>query len=95
VSGSPAAVVRGRERVFVQIGDGCYQLTVASLGLKFTIDRLRRESHALHGELTVECNLAGARTNDGYLPAGDLNVSSVDARHKRAKVFADGKMSGP
>ena len=53
------------DRRFYAIGDDSYQLTVASLGIQLTIDRLRRDRHELIGELTVACDLAGAQTVAG------------------------------
>jgi hypothetical protein len=81
-------VVRGEERTFCQVGEGSYQLTVKSLGIQFTIDRLRRRSHELVGELAVSCELAPARAIDGFLSVADLNLSSAQARGQRAKLLA-------
>ena len=81
-------VVRGEERTFCQVGDGSYQLTVRSLGIQFTVDRLRRERHELIGELAVACALAPSRAVDGYLSIADMNLSSAHARNTRAKLLA-------
>jgi hypothetical protein len=90
VTTQPAiAVVRGREREFRQIADGCYQLTILSLGIQLTIDRLRRKDHDLIGELTVACDLAGAKTIDGFLPTDNINLSSAQARWRHAKLLAE------
>jgi len=84
VSTSPV-LVRGREREFSQVGDGHYRLGVISLGVKLDVERLRRERHELVGELTVACDIPGAKTVDGILSVADWNLSSADARWKRAK----------
>jgi len=83
------ARTRGEDRTFCQIGDGAYQLTIASLGLQYTIDRLRRERHELIGELAVGCDLKGARTVDGMLSIADWNLSSAQGRSTRAKLLAE------
>lgn len=80
---------RGREHEFCQVGDDCFRLSILSLGIQLTVDRLRRDRHELIGELSVACDLPGAKTIGGYLPIGDLNLSSVQARYARAKLFAE------
>lgn len=90
----PVGVLRGREREFCQVGDARYRLTALSLGIQLDLDRVRYERNQWIGELTVFCDLSGAKTiqtNDG-LPALsilDWNLSSDDARWKRAKLLAD------
>lgn len=75
-------------REFEKVGEG-YRLTVPGLGLELCVDRLRRESHALVGELAVRCRLPGARTvGDGLLSVSDLNLSSQRARSDRARFLA-------
>lgn len=83
------SVVRGREREFCQVGDGSYQLTILSLGIQFTVDRLRRDRQELIGELAVACDLPGAHVIDGYLSVADFNLSSAHARTTRAKLLAE------
>lgn len=73
---------------FTRIGEGHYRLDVREVGMVLDINRLRRESEALVGELVVRCNLPGAATYEGILSAGDLNLSSVRARQDRAKYLA-------
>jgi hypothetical protein len=55
----------------------------------FILDRLRRRSDELWGELTTKCSLPGARTVNGVLAVADLNLSSQRARQDRAKYLAD------
>lgn len=87
---TPAAADRGSHaRTFRQVGDGSYELTVLSLGIQLTVDRLRRERHELIGELAVACDLAGAHTIDGFISVADFNLSSAQARVTRAKLLAD------
>jgi hypothetical protein len=59
------------------------------LGIQLTVDRVRRERHELLGELSVACDLAGARRIDGYISVADFNLSSVHARTTRAKFLAE------
>lgn len=65
-----------------------YTLDMPGLGISFEVNRLRRERHELIGELTVRCNLPGARLVNGSLSVGDFNFSSVQARSTRAKLLA-------
>ena len=75
-------------RSFTQNGQGLYRLSLNDIGITFEIDRLRRESHELIGELCVRCRLTGARTYDGNLSIADFNLSSARARTDRAKLLA-------
>jgi hypothetical protein len=78
------------ERRFSQIGESHYELSIPSAGLRFDVDRLRRDHHDLIGELCVECSLAGARTVDGStLSIATFNLSSATARQQRAKYLRE------
>lgn len=83
--------VRGRDRVFQQVGDAHYRLAFPSFGIQFDLERTRRVRDELVGELTVYCEIAGARTvgPDKILSSADWNVSSADARWKRAKLLSE------
>jgi hypothetical protein len=74
---------------FQVVGDGHYRLIVPDAGLQFDVDRLRRERHELIGELTVRCDLPGARTVDGVLSIGTFNLSSPTARTQRSKLLRE------
>jgi len=66
-------------------------------GIRFEVDRLRREHNELIGELTVYCHLPGAKTianTEGVLISGDFNFSSIRARQERAKLLAMRARSG-
>ena len=76
------------EERFVRIGEGRYRLDDAETGVTLDVDRLRRDSGALVGELVVRCSLPGIQTFDGVLSAGDLNLSSVRARADRGKYLS-------
>ena len=76
-------------RTFGPVGDSSYQLTDPALGIQLTVDRLRRERQELIGELAVRCDLAGARTIDGFTSVADFNLSSAQARATRAKLLAE------
>ena len=82
-----ATITDGISRDFACLGDGRYRLRLAEVGVEFEVDRLRRERHALVGELTVRCDLAGARTVDGVLSVGDFNLSSIRALEDRGRYL--------
>jgi hypothetical protein len=69
-------------------GDGdMFTLSVLDGALSYELDRVRFERGDLWGTLTVRTTLSGARTYNGVLSEGTINLSSVDTRQKRAKVF--------
>ena len=70
-------------------GDDRYRLSVPGIGVTFDIDRLRRERHELIGELSVRCELPGARVVDGTLSVADFNLSSARARSDRARLLTE------
>jgi hypothetical protein len=78
----------GRVHTFSLNEDGLYKLTVPEYVATLEIDRLRRESNELIGELCVRCNLPGVRSYDGALSVADFNLSSARARQERAKILA-------
>ena len=82
---SPAAAA---EREFSAISEDHYRLRIPGIGVALEIDRLRREHHELLGELSVRCELPGARTVNGNLSIADFNLSSARARTDRAKFLA-------
>lgn len=86
---APPSIDADAPREFVQFGEGAYGLVLDALGITFEVDRLRRERHELVGELTVRCDLAGARTFNGVLSVGDMNVSSIRARQDRGRYLRD------
>jgi hypothetical protein len=75
-------------REFEAIAEDRYRLSLNSIGVTFEIDRLRRDRHELIGELSVKCDLPGARTFDGALSTADFNLSSARSRTDRAKLLA-------
>jgi len=81
---------------FLTVGDGAYQLEVPDLGIVLNVDRLRRRSDELIGELTVRCDLPGAQrvSDEGVTVAADLNLSSVRARQDRASLLAKRAQTG-
>lgn len=82
------AVTDALPRDFRCLDEGAYRLTIAEIGIEFTVERLRRRFDELVGELTVRCELAGARTHDGVLSVGDFNLSTQRAREERARYLA-------
>lgn len=79
---------QGAEERFQALAEGRYRLNAPEGRVVFDLDRLRRESGALVGELVVRCELPGALTFNGILSAGDVNLSSVRARQDRAKYLS-------
>ena len=78
----------GLARHFRTLDEGRYCLSIPDLGIELEVDRLRRKSSELVGELTARCSLAGAHTFDGVLSIADLNLSSQRSRVDRARYFA-------
>jgi hypothetical protein len=78
------------ERLFTCLGPGRYRLAILELGVVLDIDRLRLERDQYHGELSVMCEAAAARSVDGgYLSIADFNLSSARERVIRAKLLGD------
>lgn len=87
VKASSARTKATMAREFNASGDH-YSFRVPDLGILLELDRLRRERGELVGELSVRCELPGARTvNGGSLSIADLNLSSARARLDRAKLL--------
>jgi len=79
-------------RHFQEHGEQRYSLTLQPEGIVFEVNRLRRSSQELHGELLVRVNghFAEAKTfGDGILQIGDMNFSSTTTRTSRAKLLAE------
>lgn len=76
-----------RQHQFSLNSDGLYTLTVPEYAASIEVDRLRRESNELVGELCVRCTLPGVRSYDGALSVADFNLSSARARQERAKIL--------
>jgi hypothetical protein len=77
------------KREFAAVSEDRYRLTVSEIGLALEVDRLRRDHHELIGELSVYCQLPGARTVNGTLSIADFNLSSARARSERAKLLTE------
>lgn len=76
-------------RIFSTLQPGIYRLALPGATVALTLDRLRRERSELHGELSVTCEFAGARTIDGTLTVADFNCSSAAMRMSRAKMLRE------
>lgn len=87
--GDPQQVVT--ERVFRDRGDQRYSLDLKPAGIVFEVDRLRRDREGLGGELHVSVNgsFPHAKTVDGSLMVGDMNLSAVRTRQSFAKLLAE------
>lgn len=80
---------------FATVDEGRYQAHVPALEILFDVDRLHRERHELHGELTVTTGIAGARVVDGsILSRSAFNFSSTRARQDRAKFLLERARTG-
>jgi hypothetical protein len=75
--------------LFRILSDGQYHIAFPDQGIEFTADRLRRERHELHCELSVSCGIVGARAIDGVLSVGTFNLSSPSAAQQRSKLLAE------
>ncbi len=75
-------------REFERLDEGRYVLRLPGIMSELEVDRLRRSSGELLGELTVRCWLPGARGVDGVVSIADWNLSSARARIDRAKLVA-------
>lgn len=82
-------MMEGSASEFESLDEGCYRLRFDKAGIQLDVERLRRERHALWGELTVRCDIAGARTVNGTLGLADCNLTSQSARQQRAKWLAE------
>lgn len=80
-----------KTKQFTTKGEGRYTLAIEPAGIVFEVDRLRRHSHELVGELSVSVNgsFPSAKTVEGFLTVGDLNFSSVQARSTRSKLLIE------
>src|SRR5689334_10070269 len=85
---SVSARIATAARNFRAIGDDRYLLAIEAAGIEIEIDRLRRERFELIGELSVRCDLPGARTVNRVLSAADFNLSSARSRQERAKLLS-------
>lgn len=86
---APERAKAAMRREFRAVGDDRYHLTIPDLGITIEVDRLRRERGELLGELSVRCELPGARTVNGdSISIADLNFSSARARTERARLLA-------
>lgn len=85
-----------QERRFRECGDQRYALEVLPAGIVFNVERLRRSSHELVGEVqvTVNGNFPQAKTIlNGILSLADLNFTSAQARSTRAKLLSERSQS--
>lgn len=79
-------------RLFEALGEQRYRLGIHPEGVTLEVNRLRRSSQELVGELLVRVNgsFVDAKTfADGILQVGDMNFSSTQARTTRAKLLGD------
>ena len=60
---------------FERVAEGHYRLHVPECATSFDVDRLVRDRHELVAEVTVACQLKGAKTFNGNLFSGNVNLS--------------------
>lgn len=77
------------ENQFEVLGEDRFRLVVPECSTILEVDRLRRERQQLNCELSVQCELPGARTIDGVLAVAEMNLSSVRARQDRARYLGN------
>lgn len=74
---------------FRRLAEGRYVLRFDYSGVELHVDRLRRRSDELIGELTVRADLGSALTTvDGVLASSDFNFSSMVSRERHAGTLA-------
>lgn len=67
--------------VFQRLGEGHYRLEIPETSVVFDVDRLwRGRQRELCGEVVITCTLKGARTFDGNLFSGQINLSDAYRR---------------
>lgn len=72
-------------RVFERLpGEDGYRLVYRERGLCLEARNIRRRFSELWAEVKVLCDWSGAKTFQGSLATGDLNLSSLDKRQARA-----------
>jgi hypothetical protein len=80
---------------FLALGDSRYQLTWTDPGIQLEVDRVRRVRDELIGELTVRCDLDGAKRVGNAVSVGDFNFSAIGARKTLATHLADRAATSP
>ncbi len=76
------------KREFRILDQDRYWLSFPEIRVLLELDHLRRHFGELLGELSVRCDLPGARGIDGVLSIADFKVSNGPARIDRAKLLA-------
>lgn len=80
------------DRVFRVLGEQRYELSLQPAGIVLHVERLRRESRELIGELSVRITGDFPRSKtilNGILNISDMNLSSQAARSTRGKILAE------
>ena len=67
--------------VFHVVAEGIHRVAFPDTGIEFTVDRLRRERHELHCELSVACGIVGAKVID----------EAILSRHAAEPVESNGR----
>lgn len=76
------------ESKFEALDEGRFRFAVPAHGVVLELDFARRKEGQLSGELLVRCSIPGARTVDGILAVGEINLSSLRTRQSFAKYLA-------
>jgi hypothetical protein len=80
--------VTGNRRTFARLPGGGYVYTLLDEGVRVEVRHLRRAWGAMHAEVDVQCEWAGALRHGLSLSCADLNLSLQDARVKLANYCA-------
>lgn len=77
------------ESTFKDLGDQHYRMELQPAGIVFELDRLRRHSDGVFGELsvTINGNFPEAKTYDGVVTFGDINLGAMRTRQSWAKTL--------
>lgn len=76
------------ERIFRAVGLG-YLMEMPALGTTFEVDRLRRVSGELHGDVTVRSRWPGAKTFDGVMHSSRFNLTAPSTRKTVARILSE------
>src|SRR5688572_11099763 len=74
---------------FTCVSEGHYRLDVPECLAVFDLERLHRDRNDTCGELVVSCAMAGARTFNGNIFSGNINLSQPWRRRDIAKHLTD------
>lgn len=88
-TGEAQAESLDQNRVFRERGEQRYSLEILPINITFEVDRLRRDRDGLVAELSVSVGeqFKHAKTYNGIVSIGDINLSAVRSRTERANLI--------